>query len=274
MAGVLSGSQLEDMIPRLPPPAQVQQGARQRDSSSGQIGACPYLPPGVKRRLSPFAPPGTQASFFCRASCACPHLPDVRWCLSPILPLLVRCRCVPLPVTKTWRELGLDIDEMEEVVRPYTQRGNVNIDAGGRRTIEEVGFHNGDYGTRFAGQDRAWRERTAGSGRVALLDDGEIEFHDLVDRDTGRLRTLKELRGEEDVHYVRAMGGGGDGGGTSGGKIKGVFTSEDQATEWIKDNILTAVGSLKDVDLDYAYDILASIQRGMRQQRRQSAQCF
>lgn len=177
-------------------------------------------------------------------------------------------------MTKTWRELGLDIDEMEEVVRPYTQRGNVNIDAGGRRTIEEVGFHNGDYGTRFAGQDRAWRERTAGSGRVALLDDGEIEFHDLVDRDTGRLRTLKELRGEEDVHYVRAMGGGGDGGGTSGGKIKGVFTSEDQATEWIKDNILTAVGSLKDVDLDYAYDILASIQRGMRQQRRQSAQCF
>lgn len=113
----------------------------------------------------------------------------------PPIPLHVRCRCVSLPVTKTWRELGLDIDEMEDVARPYTQRGNVNIDAGGRRTIEEVGFHNGDYGTWFADQDRAWRVKAAGPGRVELLDSGDIEFHDLVDRGTGRLRTLKELRG-------------------------------------------------------------------------------
>lgn len=113
----------------------------------------------------------------------------------PDIPLHPRCRCVALPVTLTWRELGLDIDEMEEVARPYTQRPDENIDAGGKRTIEESGQHQGDYGTWFAQQDRAWRVKAAGPGRVELLESGEVSFHELVDA-KGELRTLEELRVE------------------------------------------------------------------------------
>lgn len=110
----------------------------------------------------------------------------------PNIPLHCRCRCVALPVMKTWRELGLDRDELESAIRPYTIRPDQNIDAGGMRTIIESGRHQGDYASWWAKQNRAFRVNAVGPGRFEMLEAGKIQFSDLVDG-TGRQRTLAEL---------------------------------------------------------------------------------
>jgi hypothetical protein len=97
-----------------------------------------------------------------------------------------------LPELATWRELGLNMNEMEDVYRPYTMRPDKNIDTGGTRTIEEVGFHQGNYASFFDKQSRQFQLNAVGPGRLELLESGKVEFGDLVTR-TGKLRTLKEL---------------------------------------------------------------------------------
>lgn len=111
----------------------------------------------------------------------------------PNIPLHARCRCVAIPVTKTWRELGIDRDEIEQAIRPYTIRPDQNIDAGGMRTIIESGRHQGDYGSWWAKQPKAFQINAVGPGRFELLESGKISFGDLVDAQ-GRQRTLEELR--------------------------------------------------------------------------------
>jgi hypothetical protein len=104
------------------------------------------------------------------------------------------CRCMWLPELVTWRELGINMNEMEEVYRPYTMRPDKNIGVGGTRTIEEVGFHQGSYSTFFDKQSRAFQLNAVGPGRLELLESGKVQFGDLVTRG-GKLRTLKELEG-------------------------------------------------------------------------------
>lgn len=110
----------------------------------------------------------------------------------PPMPLHPRCRCSWTPVTLTYKELGLDLPELEAAARPYTKRPDKNIDAGGKRTIEEVGQHQGDYATWFEKQSDKFQREAVGPNRKALLDSGKVSFGDLVD-DGGRLRTLDQL---------------------------------------------------------------------------------
>ncbi len=111
----------------------------------------------------------------------------------PPCPLHPRCRCLLIPVMKTWKELGMDIPEMKKVARPYTKRPNQNIDTAGNRTIYEGGFHNGDYGSWFQKQSRSFRENVIGPNRARLVEEGKVSFRGLVDRRTGKLFTLDEL---------------------------------------------------------------------------------
>ncbi|MBF0482602.1 MAG: hypothetical protein HQK81_10990 [Desulfovibrionaceae bacterium] len=113
----------------------------------------------------------------------------------PPIPLHPRCRCSLLPVTKSFRDLGIPLNEIEEATRPYTHRTPENIDAGGRRTILEVGFHKGDYASWFSEQDGHFQKNVLGPGRFKLYDEGKVQFKDLVD-DAGRLRPIRELLGE------------------------------------------------------------------------------
>ena len=112
----------------------------------------------------------------------------------PVVPLHPRCRCFIIWLTKTWRELGLDIDEMKEAARPYTIRPDKNIDAGGRRTILESGFHQGTYGEWIMAQNENVKLNLLGPGRYDLLKSGKVNFGDLVDAQ-GNLKTLKILGG-------------------------------------------------------------------------------
>lgn len=108
----------------------------------------------------------------------------------PSCPLHIRCRCVLVPMLISWRELGIDIEEFAAPYRPWTRRGPGRIDTGGRRTILEHGFHQGDFSTWFVTLSEEDQRNIVGPGRLSLLRSNQISFRDLVDRDTGRLRLL------------------------------------------------------------------------------------
>jgi len=110
----------------------------------------------------------------------------------PDIPLHPRCRCIARPWTKSWQELGAKEGEVLERIRPHTMRPEENVDAGGKRTIFEVGRHEGDYASWFEKQSRAFKLNAVGPGRLSLLESGKIRFVDLVDA-KGRTRTLEEL---------------------------------------------------------------------------------
>lgn len=113
----------------------------------------------------------------------------------PPCPLHPRCRCCYLPVI-SWQSLGLSMEKLDEAARPWTVREDKSIDAGGRRTIEEVGLHRGSYGEWLGERSPALQKEVLGPGRYELISSGAIGFGDLVDRKTGVLRTLKELGGK------------------------------------------------------------------------------
>ena len=111
----------------------------------------------------------------------------------PDLPCHPRCRCLYLPKTKSFRELGLNIDDLPEAERPWTIRKDGNIDMGGKK-IENVGQIKGtfkDWWESLSDEDKA---RTAiGPTRKVLLEDGKISWDDLVDKHTGKAKLLEDI---------------------------------------------------------------------------------
>jgi hypothetical protein len=88
------------------------------------------------------------------------------------------CRSSSRPETKSWRELGFDIDELPPGTRA-SMNGQIAVDAKfedwlGKRT-------------------KAQQNEMLGPGRADLWRDGKITFRDLLDAN-GRPLTLAELR--------------------------------------------------------------------------------
>ena len=111
----------------------------------------------------------------------------------PECPLHPRCRCVLLPKTKTWAEMGMNVAEMEKVARPYTIRIDKNIGAGGAREIRERGYWGGTFEDFLWSRSRGFRVNALGKVRADLMERGDLSLRDLVDGRTGRLLTLAEL---------------------------------------------------------------------------------
>lgn len=88
------------------------------------------------------------------------------------------CRSVEIPITKTFRELGIDIDEPEETTRASTDG---QIDA--KTTF-------GDFLKR---KGKAWQDDVLGKGRADLWRSGKLTLRDLVDG-RGRPLTLDQLK--------------------------------------------------------------------------------
>lgn len=106
----------------------------------------------------------------------------------PSIPLHPRCRCLLLPETISYKELGLDIEEIEKVYRPTKIAGLLN-----KTGQDKIGFLQGDYETFYKQQSKAFQINALGPSRANLVADKKVNFKDLVDLKTGRLRTLHDL---------------------------------------------------------------------------------
>ncbi len=115
------------------------------------------------------------------------------------------CRCLREYITKSWRDLGIPVDEIDRVARPYTIRGKgidpltgeiqpMSVGTGGR-PILNWGKFLGDYEDFLVGQSEMVQKATLGPNRLRLWKEGKITLGDLVTIENGkaRLLTLKEL---------------------------------------------------------------------------------
>ncbi len=88
------------------------------------------------------------------------------------------CRSVEVPITKTFRELGLDIDELEPSTRA-SEIGQISSKTTFNDFLERRG--------------KDYQDEVLGKGRADLWRDGKITLRDLVSGD-GRPLTLEELQ--------------------------------------------------------------------------------
>lgn len=119
----------------------------------------------------------------------------------PSRPRHVRCRCQALPVTVSWRELGINMEEFQGELDRWVVRGQAGED--GEIVVRGVGAGGQDGTLRISRHATAqdWydglgdvekRSTSLGPGRVKLLDEGKITIRDLIGPDF-KARTLKEL---------------------------------------------------------------------------------
>ena len=87
------------------------------------------------------------------------------------------CRCQLVPILKTWREIGIDEDELPE---------------GTRSSLDGYVPQTTTFDKWIEGKSEKFKEDYLGKGRYNLYKDGKITFSDLVRQD-GRTLTIKEL---------------------------------------------------------------------------------
>lgn len=111
----------------------------------------------------------------------------------PELPRHPRCRCVMTPIAKSWRDFGIDIDDLEAVARPWTIREPGPIGDGGRK-IENFGKTTENYSGWWASLSEKDKAKTAiGPVRRKLLESGAVKWNEMWDRATGNPLTLEEM---------------------------------------------------------------------------------
>lgn len=121
----------------------------------------------------------------------------------PTLPRHPRCRCVMTPVAKSWRDFGVDIDDLEAVARPWTIREPGPIGAGGRK-IENFGQTTENYSGWWASLSEKDKAKTAiGPVRRKLLESGAVNWDDMWDRATGNPKTLLQMGYDRQGNKIR-----------------------------------------------------------------------
>ena len=88
------------------------------------------------------------------------------------------CRCIDLPITKSFKELGIPLDEV-----PIGTRSSMDGYVSRDTTFEQW----------FESKPKAFQESYLGKGRYQLFKDGKITFSDLVNQN-GKTLTIKELK--------------------------------------------------------------------------------
>lgn len=111
----------------------------------------------------------------------------------PSLPAHPGCRGLYLPVTKSFKELGLNIEEFEEVARPWVIREDGAIGVGGKKIISQ-GTIKGTFQDWFKTLSPSDKAKTSiGPLRTDLLQNGIVQWNDMIDKNTGKVKTLEEL---------------------------------------------------------------------------------
>lgn len=112
---------------------------------------------------------------------------------TPPMPLHWRCRCLKQWITNNPKDFGVPDDEVQRVIRPWVEREPGTIGRGGNRKILNAGTTKDFYGEWFQTLSAKKQDEIVGPTRAALLRDGTLKWGDLVDKTTGRQRTLEEL---------------------------------------------------------------------------------
>jgi SPP1 gp7 family putative phage head morphogenesis protein len=107
-------------------------------------------------------------------------------------PLHPRCRCFCLCKTKSYKELGLNIPELEDAARPYTEREGIPINVGLTRQIVDVGQFQGKFEDFLKTRGEKYQLNMLGKNRFDLYTSGKVEFSDFVN-ENGDLVLLKDL---------------------------------------------------------------------------------
>lgn len=107
------------------------------------------------------------------------------------LPILhIACRCFQIPEIKTWKELGVDVEEMPPSMKASAS-GPVRADM--------------DYQTWLKSQDKATQIDILGPNRQKLFSEGRMSFDSFVD-DKGKYITLDELKQSHAAAFKKAFG--------------------------------------------------------------------
>lgn len=114
----------------------------------------------------------------------------------PDCPLHINCKCFLSPITVTWRELGLDVDEMEKEYRPWTHRSEKSDILKGGKILGQ-GDADFNFDEFYLKQGKKFQTDVVGPRRQELISDGRVQFKDIIKvrRDqTVKIRTLDELK--------------------------------------------------------------------------------
>jgi len=118
----------------------------------------------------------------------------------PSMPRHPRCRCTFRPKTVSYRSLGLNIDEIDEVAAPVVTRGHLKdgkwvipqVGTGGSR-IASVSFYKGGIKEAFPHMTEPQQLAILGKSRYALYKSGKLALNELADPKTGKLWLLSEI---------------------------------------------------------------------------------
>lgn len=108
----------------------------------------------------------------------------------PIPPQHVATRSIPIPNIKTWKELGVDIEEMPPAMRA-SKNGPVRADI--------------SFSDWLKGQDKATQVDILGKTRQQLWTEGKLPLTSFTD-DKGRVLNLEQLKEAHKAAFARAFG--------------------------------------------------------------------
>lgn len=121
----------------------------------------------------------------------------------PPIPLHSRCRCIKMPITLTWKEMGIDnVDEMENDYRRFTirdlEKNNYIIN---NRKVLNYGTTVNDYAD-FQAKELSEKQQISAIGktRAEQITAGYMDYKDNVNKNTGELYTLDQLR---KIHNIK-----------------------------------------------------------------------
>jgi len=103
----------------------------------------------------------------------------------PSCPLHPRCRCMYLPITKSWKDMGYDIEELEPIYNKWYIRSP------GRKILQK-GTIDGNYADWWYTRSKKFQDNSMGPTRSELLRTRQIDFSDLVDK-KGNLILLNDM---------------------------------------------------------------------------------
>lgn len=111
----------------------------------------------------------------------------------PICPLHARCRCMYLPITKSWAELGIDMSDREDLDKRYNVEKWYERDQAGN--IIDQGTIEGNYADLWETKPPWWQDNAIGKTKAQMVRDDIIDFEDIAVYSEAYQKSLKKLTG-------------------------------------------------------------------------------